>query len=158
MAKIFFLAVFLTGALARPTPNRGPCGMEACSSQALTRHTLSGEELASLSSDLRDLLQRKATELSNVWADTILEGDYYADTEVRLDSLEEIFRGNRLIAYRITYSAKAWDTGSCDFDAENLKTLAQCESGRIFESGFVSQDLRLEDQDPDALAEFVRNN
>ncbi len=62
-------------------------------------------------------LEKIAFAQAQIWGDTILEGDYYAENEISLDEIEGIYRGRgELVAYRITYSAKSWMTAECEFD------------------------------------------
>lgn len=82
---------------------------------------------------------------ANYWADTILEGDFDADSEIRLDRIEGIFQADELLAYRISYSARAWRLGNRGQHGQE---------GRISESTFVSKALKSWFRDADHLAEF----
>ena len=95
-----------------------------------------------IDSDLKKALTRIAKSQAQVWADTILEGDYVAQGFTRLDRVEEIYKHNILIGFLIKYSEKAWDTSDCSYDGIRDSTLADCAPGRIVESSFVSVDLK----------------
>ena len=95
-----------------------------------------------IDADLKKALTRIAKSQAQVWADTILEGDYVAEGYTRLDRIEEIYKHNILIGYLIKYSEKAWDTSDCSYDGIRDSTLAECTPGRIVESSFVSADLK----------------
>lgn len=86
-------------------------------------------------------LKSAAIEQAQIWADTILEGDYYTDSRTRLDKAAALYMDGRLVAYFITYSEKAWDTSNCSFDGLNDSTLADCKPGRIVESVYLSPDF-----------------
>ena len=92
--------------------------------------------------DLKKALIRIAKSQAQVWADTILEGDYAAEGYTRLDRVEEIYKHNILIGYLIKYSEKAWDTSDCSYDGIRDSTLVGCTPGRIVESSYVSADLK----------------
>jgi hypothetical protein len=132
------------------------CRTFGCQQDLLTRKALSGQEVASLSQVVRNSLQNRAEALSGIWGDTILEGDYYADEDVQIDKIESLYKKDEFVGYRITYSSKAWDTSTCQFDGVDLTTLESCLAGRIQESGFVSADFKRFERDHRALAEFVR--
>ncbi|XGC82133.1 hypothetical protein ACES2L_06500 [Bdellovibrio bacteriovorus] len=91
-----------------------------------------------------------------IWGDTILEGDYISNGEpVVLDLVEAVYAGKSLVAYRIVYSAKAWDTGACDVDYEALEDenanfdeiLAECTVGKIVGNSFVNLTLTEAERD-----------
>ncbi|WP_373998726.1 hypothetical protein [Bdellovibrio bacteriovorus] len=103
-----------------------------------------------------DRLNKIMIHQSNIWADTILEGDYQSEGDTRLDEVVAIFKSSNLIGYKITYSEKAWDTASCDFDYEDESEdkYQDCTEGRIVESSFVSKDFKTYFRDDNAMAEF----
>lgn len=105
------------------------------------RHTLSTTEVEALPAHVLSSLQQVADLLAQIWGDTILEGDYSADDDVSLDSIEVLKLNEGVIGYRITYSSRAFDT------AENI-------AGRILESAFVSGDFKAFSRDSNALAKF----
>jgi len=99
-------------------------------------------------------LKEIAVDQAQIWADTILEGDYHADGDTRLDSVLAIFENGTFLGYKITYSEKAWYVGDCNFSDSNLSTLARCEEGRIHESSFVSPDFNTYFRDETDFADF----
>jgi hypothetical protein len=98
-----------------------------------------------------------ATEQAQVWGDTILEGDYAAEGNTRLDEVIAIYKQNTLQGYKFTYSEKAWMTSDCDFDGQSQESLNACLQGRIVESSYASPDFSILERDPDHLAEFHEN-
>ncbi len=86
-------------------------------------------------------LKAAAIDQAQIWADTILEGDYATDYKTRLDKAVAFFYGGSLVAYYITYSEGAWDTGTCKYDGINDSTLTGCKPGRIVESVYLSPDF-----------------
>ena len=95
-----------------------------------------------IDADLKKALTRIAKSQAQVWADTILEGDYVAEGYTRLDRVEEMYKHNILIGYLIKYSEKAWDTSDCSYDGIRDSTLVGCAGGRIVESSYISVDLK----------------
>jgi hypothetical protein len=82
---------------------------------------------------------------AEIWDDTILEGPYEAEKSLALDRIEGFFQNGQLIAYRITFSARAWHLG---------RGGVRKEEGRIVESAFVSLSLKGFIRDESAIAEF----
>lgn len=95
-----------------------------------------------------------AIDQAQIWADTILEGDYHSDGDTRLDLILAIYENGSFLGYKITYSEKAWYVGDCSFSYSNLSTLARCEEGRIHESSFVSPDFNSYFRDETDFANF----
>ena len=87
-------------------------------------------------------MQEIAFEQAQIWADTILEGDYVADGKTRIDRIFRLYKNNQFLAYMLTYSEKAWDTGTCAYDGLHVSTLQGCTEGRIVETSFVSPDFK----------------
>jgi len=110
---------------------------------------------SNLATDVEATLKTVATSQAQIWADTILEGDFYAEGNTRLDSVIGLFRNNEFIGYKIVYSERAWYTGECSFDGQNEADLIDCKEGRIHESTFVSPDFKTFFRDEDGLADFV---
>jgi hypothetical protein len=106
-------------------------------------------------STLKAPIQKLVKERSNIWGDTILEGDYFSKDQAHLDTVTALFKNKQLFAYAVTYSAKAWYTGDCAFDFKNLKTLVSCQVGRIVESIYISADLEYNFMDENKYAQFV---
>lgn len=98
-------------------------------------------------------LEQAANDQSQIWGDTILEGDYAANGPTRLDEVKAIFSHQELIGFRIVYSESAWYTGECDYDGSD-ESLAACQSGRISEGSFISPNFDVYVRDESAYANF----
>lgn len=101
-------------------------------------------------------LMQIAYQQAQVWADTILEGDFVADGKTRLDEVQALYKNKKLIGYKITYSERAWDTAYCNYDGLHEDTLRGCTEGRIVESSFVSTDYAQAFYTMGTAATFVR--
>ena len=169
MKSIFTALAFLmmaTGANAQLTSSgeefrrlvlttQTQCPVISCSNSRIRMKTLSPAEVRNLTDETRDRLDVSANELSQIWGDTILEGDYYSDTEVHVEQIQELTVGQTMIGYRITYSAPAWETSNCDFRADDRGSFDKCQNGKIIESSFVSADFSSAFQDAYAPAIFA---
>lgn len=111
--------------------------------------------LRDLRPEIRRILQRIARTQAQIWADTILEGDYAASGFTRLDRVLQLQKSGRPLGYQIRYSEKAWDTAECRYDGVHDSTLAGCRPGRIFEESFVSPDFRDYFYDESTAAVFL---
>ena len=136
---------------------QGECRNERnCSLNGMNSQTLLSVDEGVRSSELPEAtvaeLQKIAHSQAQIWGDTILEGDYDAAGGTELDQVEGVYMGGQLIAYRITYSEKAWYTGACDTEADPSR--ASCQEGRIVESTYVSPKLTSWMRDDSAYAEF----
>ena len=130
------------------------CPVVACSSTSIRMKTLTAAEASELPQETRNRLDVAANELSQIWGDTILEGDYYSDEEARVDKIQLLYQDQAFVGYRITYSAKAWDTATCEFRGDK-PSLVKCQVGKIIESGFVSADFSTSFEDAHAPAIFA---
>ena len=83
----------------------------------------------SLSFDEQDHLLSVADKLTQIWGDTILEGDYEDYGSVILNKVDLIYKKTQPVAYLIHYSKPAIDTASRRF-------------GKIAEWAFVSLDYQ----------------
>jgi hypothetical protein len=95
---------------------------------------------------------------AQIWADTILEGEYEADGVTQLDRIEGVFFKGELLAYYITYSERGWFLGHCDYDFQDRTLLKGCDEGQIIESAFISPALTSWFADDHAYARFVRRS
>lgn len=152
--KTLFVAAFALATYSLNAQAQNTCVRLSCQQDQLDHKSLTQAEIQSLPEDVRGSLQNRAEKLANIWSDTILEGDYWADDVVELNKIEELYKGRILVGYRITYSSKAWDTSTCEFDTDDLSTLKACETGLITESGLVTADFQRFERDPKALATF----
>lgn len=98
-------------------------------------------------------LEEISFDQAQIWADTILEGEYLAESEVRVDAIEIARAGEQFLGYRITYSSVAYETMDCD----SSRHLEACVAGRIVESTFVSPNLESWIRDDRHFAEFFAN-
>ncbi|MDX9731312.1 MAG: hypothetical protein RBT63_06025 [Bdellovibrionales bacterium] len=104
----------------------------------------------SLDMGTRARLEEIAYDQAQIWADTILEGDYLAAAEVALDSVEAISRDNQFLGFRIIYSSSAVDISDCDARV----SYDDCQKGRIVEATLVSPDMGSWVRDDRSFAEF----
>jgi hypothetical protein len=133
------------------------CTMSGCEAPNEIKKIYSANDGIVLASDSFSQFKQIAWEQAQVWGDTILEGDYQAAGDTRLDAVFALYRGEKLLGYRITYSEKAWSTSECAYDGKNTKSLNQCPVGRIVESSFVSSSLKTYVTDQNQFAEFQSN-
>lgn len=108
-----------------------------------------------LNKETHATLNEAAFDQAQIWADTILEGEFHADGKTRLDQVFTIYEGSKLIGYRITYSERAWYTGECQFDNQDEASLSECTEGRIQESSYVSADFQTVFRDENNFANFI---
>lgn len=135
--------------------NQSRCPLLSCPSLSLQMRTLSTLEVIKLDSQTQKYLKMVADEMSQIWGDSILEADYFSDDESEIEQIQTLSQGSSLLGYRITYSAQAFDTSSCDFRTEDRTSFLKCQPGKIIESTFVSADFMRFFQDSYAPATFV---
>jgi hypothetical protein len=135
---------------------RTSCGSDICQApfEQKTIFSFESPKQDDLSADLKADLQQVANAQAQVWGDTILEGDYFADGPTQLDIVTSIYENNKLIGYKLSYSEHAWFTGECDFDGDE-STLSDCTEGRIQESTYSSADFKTFFRDEDDFADFT---
>jgi hypothetical protein len=104
-----------------------------------------------LPNGIRAQLLYIAAEQTQIWADTILEGDYVVENDVKIDSVETVQMDGIFLGYRITYSSQAYETSACDAQVN----IAMCTQGRIVESTFAAPELNAWIRDAKHLADFV---
>ncbi len=121
----------------------------------LYRHSAQAD-FDSLDLKSKNELLQVAYQQAQVWADTILEGDFFADGKTRLDEVQALYKNRDLMGYKITYSERAWDTANCAYDGINDETLKGCDEGRIRESSFVSTDYAQAFYTMSTAARFIR--
>jgi hypothetical protein len=124
---------------------------------AVLIYSLSEKVLDSSFKPIQEQIEDAATEQAQIWSDTILEGDYAAEGNTRLDEVIAIYKKNTLQGYKFTYSEKAWMISDCDFDEQSQESLNACLQGRIVESSYASPDFSILERDPDHLAEFYKD-
>lgn len=106
-----------------------------------------------LPQDAFQKLSEKAVDQAQIWGDTILEGDYYADGKTRLLTVTALYKDNVLVGYHFTYFEKAWFTGSCHVN-DNFNNLEKCQEGRIVEGSYVTKDMTAVTNDIEQYAQF----
>jgi hypothetical protein len=131
----------------------------------------SGSEPVEL--NLKELTQKQHSQLlkaaqeeANIWYDTILEGEYTLDSteDLKLSSVEKVLTPKgEFVAYRISLSHAAFDTGSCevewDFETEDEAAyrnylVENCTAGRISSAAYVSPDFKHHFRDEDSIEDF----
>lgn len=130
------------------------CQEENCEkpySKLVTYHRLDKQKI---NEGLKKIFERISFKQAQIWGDTILEGDYAAEGNTRLDKVTNLYKNSELIGYLITYSEKAWDTSNCVYDGINDATLLGCAEGRIVESSYVSLNFREFFYDSKTMAVF----
>jgi hypothetical protein len=90
------------------------------------------------------------------WPDTILEGPYVANFNVKISEIEALFKASTgvLLGYKITYEDKAWYTDTCNYSPKHPETLKSCETGVLSESLFVSIETNEAFHNPYETVEF----
>lgn len=108
-------------------------------------------------------LLKLATAEADIWVDTILEGDYALTNDpLTIDMVTALYQGQKLVAYQIVYSQRAFDTSNCEYDFEALddkssnvdEVFAQCTQGRIYGTSFVSPNLQVVERDINNIEYF----
>ena len=132
----------------------------ACAQKSVCRAPYSNSNLYDqkarfdqIAPSVKDSLKAVAEDQSQVWGDTILEGDYIVSGRTRLDSVVAYFKDNRLVGYKIRYSQKAWYVGECNYDGTR-ESLKNCKEGRIVEGSYVSGDVQTYFTDEEKHADF----
>ena len=167
---ILFLAMTLSltahadeyGADAKPFQKQIDEAVQDCSFGNCNPGVFSSRELYTSDSPKKTSLktaevaafQKIAEQQSYIWMDTVLEGPYTTDGKTVLDNITAIFKNKKLIGYRISYSEKAWNTETCEYDSENEDSLKDCDQGLISEGTWVSPALTTFFRDEDAIADF----
>ena len=103
--------------------------------------------------ELQEQARLASVAQAQIWGDTILEGDFYAAGHTRVDAVVAIYQGQELVAYKLLYSEKSWDTSTCAYDGRR-SSLAGCTIGRIAESSFSLPDFKTLQTDEDDFADF----
>ena len=136
--------------------SQATCPQLRCPDVALTARIPDPRELAAMPAGLKADLMKKAKErASQTWGDTVLEGPYETNYRFRTEAIEFLELEKRVVGYRVTVSAPAWEIEKCAYDPANRETLKSCPEGRIREAQFVAGDLSELFTDEHAYAEFV---
>jgi hypothetical protein len=111
-------------------------------------------DLSQLSKAGQARLLEIAEHFVQVWGDTILEGDYIAADHFELDEVEILSHRGQATGFRISYSAQAWDTGTCNYNSEYPESIEDCLEGRIAEKAVVTLNGQGYFVDPTHFAAF----
>jgi hypothetical protein len=133
---------------------RQHCSRAKCESPYSVRKIQSLSEGLFPDKELYRQLSEVALDQTQIWDDTILEGDYYASGQTHVDQILALYENSELIGYYMTYSERAWDTSQCHFDPKKNESLKFCPVGQISESSYVSPALSSFFVDEDQFAEF----
>ncbi len=136
--------------------SQATCPQLHCPDIALSVRSPASKELAAMPADLRAALMQRAKErAAKTWGDTVLEGPYETNFRFRTEAIEFVELENKVVGYRVTVSARAWEIEKCAYDPENKESLKSCPEGRILEAQFVAGDLSDLFADEHALATFI---
>ncbi len=135
------------------------CPTLDCASSRVQLAPLPANEFATMSKADRAAIRLKMLELArDLWPDTILEGPYRVKFNIRLEreDIQLLFVDGQKVGFRIGYSDKAWDMDHCSpmTSAESKQDLNECDSGRIFDHGFVTTDLTVAFRDESSFSHF----
>lgn len=119
------------------------CPKLNCRNQPLHLVRLNSAQISRLSGPVRSRLLVAAKSIADIWPDTILEGGFDTDFNLKIDQIELVMFANQLVGYRIAFSAAAKDEDH--------------HPGRIIEHGFMSSDLSTDFRDEAELAYFSAN-
>ncbi|MGE9744764.1 hypothetical protein [Bdellovibrio bacteriovorus] len=117
----------------------------------------------SLSAPDQAALLKAAEYESNIWYDTILEGDYQLKdgASVEFGSLTKIYSAaGEFVAYKGQIQHEAYDTGSCDIPYEEDDATIQeymkenCVAGYISSGIYISPDFKFHLRDENAIEDF----
>ncbi len=134
----------------------GACGQQTECRPPFSRKVLYSQKsrVNKLSDSVRVDLKAVVDYQTQIWGDTILEGDYVASGRPRLDEVIAYYRDSELQGYKMRYSEKAWYTGECAYNGTRA-SLANCKEGRIAETSYVSPDMETFFSDEEQFAQFL---
>lgn len=130
------------------------CSEQDCEKPYSKKEVYRHDDNLQIDAGLKIVFQRIAFRQAQIWGDTILEGDYAAEGNTRLDKVVKLYKNSEPIGFLISYSEKAWDTASCLYDGIHDSTLLGCTEGRIYESSYVSPSFRDYFYDSKTMAVF----
>ena len=108
-------------------------------------------------------LMKAAREESDIWYDTILEGDFvlHSEADIEVAALTKYHSASgEFVAYHATIQHAAYDTGRCDIDwdvdQETMDRLMKenCTAGYISSGIFISPDFKFHFRDENAIEDF----
>lgn len=136
--------------------SQATCPHLRCPDVALTVRIPATKELSAMPANLKaELMKRAKDHAAQTWGDTVLEGPYETNFRFRTEAIEFVELEKKIVGYRVTVSAPAWEIEKCAYDPENRETLQDCPEGRIREAQFVAGDLSDLFTDDHAIAEFI---
>lgn len=110
------------------TSIRQNCSLQSCRDGFAIRKVYDGRRSKLPPATLK-ALHRAAYGQAQIWGDTILEGDFQANGDTRLDQVHAVYsRDGRLVAYRIVFSETA---------------LSPDGRGRITEAAWINANMSL---------------
>jgi hypothetical protein len=125
--------------------------------------TLKAKQLANL--------YKAANELSGIWGDTILEGDFALDPkgEIEIVWLEKVSNTHGdLLAYNFTYRHRAYSTSECEIDWDAIENNTEsyedqlvskeCGHGYIVGKAYISPDFKHFMRDEDNIEDYSGDN
>jgi hypothetical protein len=119
------------------------CADLACEKSSVKKRPIKTSEWIKISPEVRAELRKIARTLVNEnWPESILEGDFIIKGHTRLDEVYFLMKNNESIGYWISYSVRAWDVSTCDYDPIEHRDLSDCREGRIYEGAFVHSSLK----------------
>ena len=148
------LAFCANGSVAMASNSFDPYSPIAKFSAQLSGSGREIREISTVSEEQHQQFRQLAVQQASIWSDTILEGDFEAAGDTRLDRVQGVYLGGKLLAYRLTFSETAWSTSQCNYNPSDKSTLESCAPGRIVESMFVSPDLKAFERDEGNFAHF----
>ncbi len=134
----------------------GACGQQLECRPPYSRKVLYSQRsrINKLSDSVRQSLKDVVDYQTQIWGDTILEGDYVSSGRPRLDEVIAYYLNSELLGYKMRYSEKAWYTGDCTYNGTR-PSLANCQEGRIAETSYVSPDMKTFFSDEEQFAQFL---
>jgi len=130
------------------------------------QYTSTEVEISKLTAQENKALLEAANDESNIWGDTILEGDYILDSQSKIElvTVEKLVsNASEFLGYRIVYQHGAYETGSCEVDweaaDENPEAFQEqlnndCTRGHIVAGAYVTPDFKEHFRDEDAIEDF----
>lgn len=128
-----------------------------CQDRRVLIEKLSTPEFKALGTETRAQLRSLARgQALDLWPDTVLEGPYHVQFRVRLDQIQSVKVDGREVAYRLTFSDKAWNKDLCTTGPEALRIpqYRNCQTGRIFDAIYVTEDLKSSFRDTAVRAQY----
>lgn len=104
--------------------------------------------------DKAELKGRVLELIAEAWPEAILQDELLNSNRIRIDKIEKLVIEGQHSGYRVSYSDKAWELNTCDYQPGDSSSLKDCKTGRIFESAFMALDFDHVFPDAQARATF----